>query len=115
MLTGSLTNLLQKAGVSVIDQAECQRSYGTVLTPSMMCAGSMEGGRDTCLVRGSTWVGRLDAAALAAPSSLIVNSDNTTKQRLGKQGHGWCYSGWLTRSGAGESCLFLRSCLGIVK
>uniref|UniRef100_A0A3Q1FAJ4 Peptidase S1 domain-containing protein n=1 Tax=Acanthochromis polyacanthus TaxID=80966 RepID=A0A3Q1FAJ4_9TELE len=46
---GSLTNLLQKAAVSVIDQADCQQSYGNVLTASMMCAGFMEGGRDTCL------------------------------------------------------------------
>uniref|UniRef100_A0A3Q1CA41 Peptidase S1 domain-containing protein n=1 Tax=Amphiprion ocellaris TaxID=80972 RepID=A0A3Q1CA41_AMPOC len=48
---GSLTNLLQKAAVNVIDQADCQQSYGNVLTASMMCAGFMEGGRDTCLVR----------------------------------------------------------------
>ncbi|XP_059197799.1 transmembrane protease serine 9 [Centropristis striata] len=46
---GSLTNLLQKAAVNIIDQADCQQSYGNVLTPTMMCAGSMEGGRDTCL------------------------------------------------------------------
>ncbi|XP_037626594.1 transmembrane protease serine 9 [Sebastes umbrosus] len=46
---GSLTNLLQKAAVSIIQQADCQRSYGNVLTPNMMCAGYMEGGRDTCL------------------------------------------------------------------
>uniref|UniRef100_A0A3B3ZTH0 Peptidase S1 domain-containing protein n=1 Tax=Periophthalmus magnuspinnatus TaxID=409849 RepID=A0A3B3ZTH0_9GOBI len=46
---GSLTNLLQKATVNIIDQAECQLSYGNVLSPNMMCAGYMEGGRDTCL------------------------------------------------------------------
>ncbi|XP_035509617.1 transmembrane protease serine 9 [Morone saxatilis] len=46
---GSLTNLLQKAAVNTIDQADCQQSYGNVLTPNMMCAGYMEGGRDTCL------------------------------------------------------------------
>ncbi|XP_040897014.1 transmembrane protease serine 9 [Toxotes jaculatrix] len=46
---GSLTNLLQKAAVNIIDQADCQQSYGNVLTPNMMCAGYMEGGRDTCL------------------------------------------------------------------
>ncbi|KAG7513804.1 hypothetical protein JOB18_017059 [Solea senegalensis] len=46
---GSLTNLLQKAAVNIIDQAGCQQSYGNVLTPNMMCAGYMEGGRDTCL------------------------------------------------------------------
>ncbi|XP_041863011.1 transmembrane protease serine 9 [Melanotaenia boesemani] len=46
---GSLTNLLQKAAVNIIDQADCQQSYGSVLTPTMMCAGFMEGGRDTCL------------------------------------------------------------------
>lgn len=49
-VSGSLTNLLQKAAVSLIDQAACQRSYGDVLTPHMMCAGYMEGGKDTCLV-----------------------------------------------------------------
>uniref|UniRef100_A0A4W6FL42 Peptidase S1 domain-containing protein n=1 Tax=Lates calcarifer TaxID=8187 RepID=A0A4W6FL42_LATCA len=46
---GSLTNLLQKAAVNIIDQADCQQSYRNVLTPNMMCAGYMEGGRDTCL------------------------------------------------------------------
>ncbi|XP_041648263.1 transmembrane protease serine 9 [Cheilinus undulatus] len=46
---GSLTNLLQKAAVSIIEQADCQQSYGNVLTSNMMCAGYMEGGRDTCL------------------------------------------------------------------
>ncbi|XP_029002506.1 transmembrane protease serine 9 [Betta splendens] len=46
---GSLTNLLQKAPVNIIEQAECQESYGAVLTSNMMCAGYMEGGRDTCL------------------------------------------------------------------
>ncbi|XP_062280273.1 transmembrane protease serine 9 [Scomber scombrus] len=46
---GSLTNLLQKAAVNIIDQADCQHSYGNVLTSNMMCAGYMEGGRDTCL------------------------------------------------------------------
>ncbi|XP_067085648.1 transmembrane protease serine 9 [Osmerus mordax] len=46
---GSLTNLLQKAPVSVIDPADCQRAYGSGLSPSMMCAGYMEGGKDTCL------------------------------------------------------------------
>lgn len=51
LFTGSLTNLLQKAAVSVIDQAACQQSYGSALTPNMMCAGFMEGGKDTCLVR----------------------------------------------------------------
>ncbi|XP_029285678.1 transmembrane protease serine 9 [Cottoperca gobio] len=46
---GSLTNMLQKAAVKIIDQADCQQSYGNVLTPNMKCAGYMEGGRDTCL------------------------------------------------------------------
>uniref|UniRef100_A0A3Q3XNB7 Peptidase S1 domain-containing protein n=1 Tax=Mola mola TaxID=94237 RepID=A0A3Q3XNB7_MOLML len=46
---GSLTNLLQKAAVNIIDQADCQQAYANVLTPNMMCAGHMEGGRDTCL------------------------------------------------------------------
>ncbi|KAM6921478.1 LOW QUALITY PROTEIN: transmembrane protease serine 9 [Xenentodon cancila] len=46
---GSLTNLLQKAAVSIIDQEHCQQSYGNTLTPNMMCAGFMEGGTDTCL------------------------------------------------------------------
>uniref|UniRef100_A0A3Q3EI38 Transmembrane serine protease 9 n=1 Tax=Labrus bergylta TaxID=56723 RepID=A0A3Q3EI38_9LABR len=49
MREGSLTNLLQKAAVSIIEQANCKQSYGTVLTSNMMCAGYMEGGRDSCL------------------------------------------------------------------
>ncbi|MED6234741.1 hypothetical protein ATANTOWER_031583 [Ataeniobius toweri] len=46
---GSLTNLLQKAAVNIIEQEDCQLSYGNGLTPNMMCAGLMEGGRDACL------------------------------------------------------------------
>ncbi|XP_017262498.1 transmembrane protease serine 9 [Kryptolebias marmoratus] len=46
---GSLTNLLQKAAVSIIDQTDCRQSYGNVLTTNMMCAGFMQGGKDTCL------------------------------------------------------------------
>ncbi|KAM9795915.1 transmembrane protease serine 9 isoform 2-T4 [Syngnathus typhle] len=46
---GSPTNLLQKAPVSTIEQEDCRQSYGDNLTPHMMCAGYMEGGRDTCL------------------------------------------------------------------
>ncbi|XP_014004185.1 transmembrane protease serine 9 isoform X3 [Salmo salar] len=46
---GSLTNLLQKADVNIIEQSDCQQAYGNSLTPSMMCAGYMEGGKDTCL------------------------------------------------------------------
>uniref|UniRef100_A0A4W6FLA7 Peptidase S1 domain-containing protein n=1 Tax=Lates calcarifer TaxID=8187 RepID=A0A4W6FLA7_LATCA len=49
LIHSSLTNLLQKAAVNIIDQADCQQSYRNVLTPNMMCAGYMEGGRDTCL------------------------------------------------------------------
>uniref|UniRef100_A0A3B4FG01 Transmembrane serine protease 9 n=1 Tax=Pundamilia nyererei TaxID=303518 RepID=A0A3B4FG01_9CICH len=49
MREGSLTNLLQKAAVNIIDQTDCQQSYGSVLTSNMMCAGFMAGGRDTCL------------------------------------------------------------------
>ncbi|KAK3562100.1 hypothetical protein QTP86_029338, partial [Hemibagrus guttatus] len=45
---GKLTNQLQKAQVGIIDQSECQQSYGRKLTANMMCAGSMEGGIDTC-------------------------------------------------------------------
>lgn len=46
---GMITNLLQKAQVNVIDQWDCQQAYNAELTDNMMCAGSMEGDRDTCL------------------------------------------------------------------
>uniref|UniRef100_A0A8C5I4Z6 Peptidase S1 domain-containing protein n=1 Tax=Gouania willdenowi TaxID=441366 RepID=A0A8C5I4Z6_GOUWI len=46
---GSLTNLLQKAAVNIIAQDDCQHSYGKALSANMMCAGFMEGGKDTCL------------------------------------------------------------------
>uniref|UniRef100_A0AAY5KXH0 Peptidase S1 domain-containing protein n=1 Tax=Esox lucius TaxID=8010 RepID=A0AAY5KXH0_ESOLU len=45
----SLTNLLQKAPVNIIEQSDCLQAYGNGLTPGMMCAGYMEGGKDTCL------------------------------------------------------------------
>ncbi|XP_015457736.2 transmembrane protease serine 9 [Astyanax mexicanus] len=46
---GKLTTLLQKAKVSIIDQSDCLPSYSGRLTANMVCAGSMEGGKDTCL------------------------------------------------------------------
>ncbi|XP_026054335.1 transmembrane protease serine 9-like [Carassius auratus] len=46
---GMITNLLQKAQVNVIDKLDCQQAYGAELTNNMMCAGSMEGDKDTCL------------------------------------------------------------------
>ncbi|KAI7791024.1 transmembrane protease serine 9 [Triplophysa rosa] len=46
---GMLTTLLQKALVGVIDHSDCQTAYGAKLTNNMMCAGSMEGARDTCM------------------------------------------------------------------
>ncbi len=47
---GMITSLLQKAQVNVIDQLDCQQAYGAEFTNNMMCAGSMEGDKDTCLV-----------------------------------------------------------------
>ncbi|XP_059399257.1 transmembrane protease serine 9-like [Carassius carassius] len=46
---GMITNLLQKAQVSIIDQLDCQQAYSAELTNNTMCAGSMEGDVDTCL------------------------------------------------------------------
>ncbi|XP_059425230.1 transmembrane protease serine 9-like [Carassius carassius] len=46
---GMITNLLQKAQVNVIEKLDCQQAYGAELTNNMMCAGSMEGDKDTCL------------------------------------------------------------------
>ncbi|XP_076879932.1 transmembrane protease serine 9 isoform X2 [Brachyhypopomus gauderio] len=46
---GELSSILQKAQVSVLEQSDCRHSYGGGVTASMMCAGYMEGGRDTCL------------------------------------------------------------------
>uniref|UniRef100_W5M9V0 Transmembrane serine protease 9 n=1 Tax=Lepisosteus oculatus TaxID=7918 RepID=W5M9V0_LEPOC len=45
---GSPAAMLQKASVDIISQSECQRSYANGLTSSMLCAGFMEGGTDTC-------------------------------------------------------------------
>ncbi|XP_036378669.1 transmembrane protease serine 9 [Megalops cyprinoides] len=46
---GALANFLQKAAVSIIDQSECRQAYGDGLSSNMMCAGFMEGGKDTCM------------------------------------------------------------------
>lgn len=116
--TGSLTNLLQKAVVNTIDQADCQQSYGNVLTPNMMCAGFMEGGRDTCLVRcrrvcyvtqvpftqsgngPDIWL----VQSWQCVRGKIVDKDYTSEQRHW-QSLPWLrfYSGWLTGS---EQCKF---------
>ncbi|XP_035379209.1 transmembrane protease serine 9 [Electrophorus electricus] len=46
---GTMSRILQKAQVSIIAQSDCLQSYGSGITASMMCAGAMDGGRDTCL------------------------------------------------------------------
>ncbi|XP_066551717.1 transmembrane protease serine 9 [Amia ocellicauda] len=45
---GPPASTLQKAMVRIISQSECRQSYANGLTSSMMCAGFMEGGPDTC-------------------------------------------------------------------
>ncbi|XP_052223884.1 neurotrypsin-like [Dreissena polymorpha] len=40
--------VLSAAEVRLIDDDDCKRTYGTEITPNMVCAGYMEGGIDAC-------------------------------------------------------------------
>lgn len=54
------SDVLLKVGISIIDNKLCNELYkmdettkklGNGIVPSMMCAGELEGGKDTCQVR----------------------------------------------------------------
>ena len=43
-----LPNALQKVSVPLINSAICSKSYPRQITPRMICAGEMSGGKDSC-------------------------------------------------------------------
>ena len=43
-----LPNALQKVSVPLIDSVTCAKSYPRQITPRMICAGEMSGGKDSC-------------------------------------------------------------------
>ncbi|XP_067872539.1 transmembrane protease serine 9 isoform X2 [Heterodontus francisci] len=45
---GFLSNLLQKAEVDLISDHLCSKLYGSQISPTMFCAGRLNGGVDTC-------------------------------------------------------------------
>eukprot|EP00002_Diphylleia_rotans_P008161 TRINITY_DN178_c0_g2_i2.p1 TRINITY_DN178_c0_g2~~TRINITY_DN178_c0_g2_i2.p1 ORF type:complete len:403 (-),score=88.13 TRINITY_DN178_c0_g2_i2:430-1638(-) len=45
---GSLSRVLLKTQVPIVDSAKCQQQLRTSITDSMICAGYDEGGKDTC-------------------------------------------------------------------
>ncbi|XP_054478220.1 trypsin-like [Anoplopoma fimbria] len=40
--------LLQCLDVPIVDDQDCKKAYPDMISPRMMCAGYMDGGRDTC-------------------------------------------------------------------
>lgn len=47
-VAGSFSTVLQQAELKVVDNATCQKTLSYRLTDSMMCAGYLPGGRDSC-------------------------------------------------------------------
>ncbi|XP_010892431.1 trypsin isoform X3 [Esox lucius] len=41
--------LLQCLNVPILENEKCQKIYPTIITPRMMCAGYLDGGRDVCI------------------------------------------------------------------
>ncbi|XP_076871878.1 transmembrane protease serine 6 [Brachyhypopomus gauderio] len=45
---GTTSDVLQKADVRLVSANACIRSYGNIITPRMLCAGYLSGGKDAC-------------------------------------------------------------------
>ncbi|XP_067875628.1 transmembrane protease serine 6 isoform X2 [Heterodontus francisci] len=45
---GSVSNVLQKVDVKLVDQSTCNEAYSYSITPRMLCAGYPEGEKDSC-------------------------------------------------------------------
>ena len=50
--TGNYPDLLQCLEAPLLSQAECEASYPGEITKNMVCAGFLEGGKDSCQVTG---------------------------------------------------------------
>ena len=44
------SDTLQCLDVPIVDSVECENSYPGMISPRMVCAGFMDGGKDTCNV-----------------------------------------------------------------
>lgn len=47
---GKVSNVLQKVDVRLVSEEACIRSYGSMVTPRMLCAGYRSGEKDACQV-----------------------------------------------------------------
>lgn len=52
VLAATKPDILQRAWVGIVDQKACSTLYNFSLTDRMVCAGFLEGGVDSCQVRG---------------------------------------------------------------
>jgi len=66
---------LQEVDVPIVGNRQCKCLYSaSTITDNMICAGRIEGGKDSCQVTTPTLLGGKDSCQVTTPTLLLVTS-----------------------------------------